>query len=117
MPHLSIEYSKNLKSKLSVDEILKQLHASVGKCADIEMNRVKSRLIEHERVISYEPANEIEMIHATLSILSGREPALRQSYGQILFEALLRAVPESLQKSISLTVEIREMERESYFRN
>ena len=115
MPHLTVEYTQNLKTKVNMPLILEKLHSSLKVAPGIEMNRVKSRLIHTDRVIVDSDAVEIHMIHVTAYILTGRDVQTRKLYGEILFEELMKQA--SFIPDISLTVEVREMERASYFRN
>ena len=116
MPHLTIEYSKSLNKDVDTHALLKAIHTSIDGCDGVDMNRVKSRLIEHENVLNGKDAHAIGMIHVTLAILSGRDIETKKSYGKALFDALKANVPEKVRQSASLTVEIRDMEQACYFR-
>ena len=116
MPHLTIEHTKNLEHKIDTQNLITMLHQSLKNCVGLDMNRVKSRLVCHEQVICGPGASEIQMIHVTLSILSGRDLPTRKSYSEPLFQVLQDFTSKQAQP-ISLTVEVREMERETYFRN
>ena len=116
MPHLTIEYSRSLADQIDTKKLLKAIHSSIDGCDGVDMNRVKSRLIAHDQVINGNDAHEINMIHVTLAILSGRDLETKKSYGKALFVKLKENVPESVRQSASLTVEIRDMEQACYFR-
>ena len=117
MPHLTVEYSKSLSDKIPMDQILKKLHLSLEACSGLDLNRVKSRLVEHAVVLGGKGALEIQMVHVTLAILSGRDPETKKSYSQTLFDTVVSSVPVGVLSSISLTIEIRDMDRDSYIRN
>ncbi len=120
MPHLSIEYSKNIESKIDLSKVLKSVHLSLEQCPEIDLSRLKSRLVPHEAVICGARAVSIEMIHVTLAVLSGRNIEMRRTFGKAIFECLQEQTAgygaDQAQGALSLTVEIREMERDCYFR-
>jgi 5-carboxymethyl-2-hydroxymuconate isomerase len=117
MPHLTIEYSENLKSKIDADLLLKTLHDTTRKCAGIDMDRVKSRLLMHHKVLSGDQGVEVSMIHLTFAILEGRALELRKEYSNLFHEALLHFVSVAKLPSVSLSIEVREMNKECYRRS
>jgi len=116
MPHLCVEYTKNLESEVDVTDVLRSLHLATLKCAGVDINRVKSRLVEHQIVLSGDQATATKMIHVSMAILSGRDAETRKAYGQQLFEVLENKC-QQVERPLSLTVEIRELEKNCYFRN
>ena len=116
MPHLTLEYSKNLESKIDSHALISALHQSLNSCAEIDMNRLKSRAFCTSDVISGGKGHLIQMLHVTLAVLSGRPEEVRKGFGQRLYDALTECVDNSI-GACSLTVEVREMDRNSYFRN
>ena len=117
MPHLMVEYSENLKPKLDPNQLLKKLHYSLKTVPGINMDRVKSRIFSSEAVLSGEHASEIYMIHVILAILDGKEAEIKKLYGETLFSELITFTQLNSIQQISLTVEVREMESFTYFKN
>ncbi|HTL11771.1 MAG TPA: hypothetical protein VL588_04750 [Bdellovibrionota bacterium] len=117
MPHLTIEASKTLKTKIAFNSLTRTLHLSLKGIPDIAMDRLKTRHFFSEAPVTGEDAKPLKMIHVTLAVLSGRDVETRKSYGARILEALQSAVPKGARKDLSLTVEVREMEREAYFRS
>ena len=117
MPHLAVEYTENLKRELDLPRLLKELHCSLSDCQGLDINRVKSRLIQHPEVLGGPNASPIKMVHVTLSVLSGREVEVRKGYGRALNDTLHRVLPAAMHSLVSLTVEIREMDRDCYQKN
>ena len=85
-------------------------------CPGVDMSRVKSRLVEHEKILNGKNATEIQMIHVTLAVLSGRDTATKKIYGQALFNSLKESVTQEIRNTAALTVEIRDMDKDCYFR-
>ncbi len=115
MPHLTVECSENLKTKINTESLLKTLHNSVKQCAGVDIERVKSRLVVHHQVLKGKDARETQMIHVTLALLSGRDEKSRKEYASILMNTLQSLIPKEL--SPSLSVEVREMDQETYLKN
>lgn len=53
-------------------------------------------------------------VHCTVSILTGRPPDLQRAISQGMFEELRGRFPESDRRGFSFTLELREMERDTY---
>lgn len=116
MPHLTIEYSKNLENEMDVQKLLYDAHNSLIDCPGIDMSRVKSRLHPTDRVLNQNDAHEITMVHVTLAVLAGHEADHRKAYGKSLFQVIKNFVPQKLAETTALSVEVREMDRDFYFR-
>lgn len=116
MPHLTIEYSKNLEKEVDVQKLLLVAHNSLIDCPGIDMSRVKSRLHSTDRVLNQTDAHEITMIHVTLAVLVGHEIEHRKIYGRKLFDTLKSLIPKNQSETTALSVEVREMDRDFYFR-
>ncbi|MDH4468544.1 MAG: hypothetical protein QE271_10830 [Bacteriovoracaceae bacterium] len=115
MPHLTIEYSKNLEKELDTKLLLHTAHMATKDLEGIDINRVKSRLVSHESVLNGIEGEEISMIHLTFAILEGRTIELRASYCKTFKELLEKHGEKIKNKKIYLSVEIREMDKPSYF--
>lgn len=116
MPHLTIEYSKNLEKEMDVHKLLHDVHNSLIDCPGIDMSRVKSRLHATDHVLNQKDAREVKMVHVMLAVLAGHEAEHRKSYGNTLFQTIKRFIPEKLIQTTALSVEVREMDRDFYFR-
>lgn len=108
MPHIIIEYTEGLASDKQIESLLDELHASIAATGLFEASHIRIRAypLRHYRCGgSHKP-----FIHAQLRIHSGRnsEQKLRLS----------AAVSATLQRQQwaagDITVEVVEMERESY---
>lgn len=116
MPHLIVESSSGLENDVNFESLLKRLHLSLERCPGIELDRVKSRLHLYSNVLVGKKTHD-KMIHVSLAVLSGRNDETKKVYSKTLFEILIESIPENLRSDISLTVEVRDLHRESYLRN
>lgn len=108
MPHCIIEYAKELKSQLSEKELINAVLEGTVESHLFSKNDIKIRLLPFKEHVCGD--HKIDFIHVTLKILSGRTSEQKK--------ALSKQVLSSLEKlaltSISLTVEVMEIERSTY---
>jgi 5-carboxymethyl-2-hydroxymuconate isomerase len=115
MPHLVLEYSNDLVEPIDHPALLAALHAALDRLGIFKPEDIKSRVVAHERyrIGAGEPGQLF--FHLTVSIMKGRDLAIRKQIGAELLEVLRRGVGQNWEARRSdLTVEVREMERESY---
>ena len=115
MPHLTLEYSDNLPAPVDLAALFARLHGSLAEVGPFPLAQIKSRALPHEIVRVGAGAPESVFVHLTVAILTGRDAADRRRIGEsllgILREAFARAWAE---RPCDLTVDVREMERETY---
>ena len=110
MPHCVIEYSKTLNSKVKPGELIDVVHSAVLESGLFEASHIRTRAIVYEdHVIGY-PVKDF--IHVTLKILSGRNQQQKKG----LTDLVLGKLEDINLSSISLTVEVIDIERETYSR-
>lgn len=108
MPHIIVEYSHTLEHK--VPALLSDLHEQLAGLG-VDMARIKTRgiSIDHAQVGSEGAGGA--MAHCTLLLLKGRDLETKKKYGQALHD-LMRA---ELPPRAAVTLEIREMDNDTYF--
>ena len=110
MPHCIIEYSKTLNTRVEPGKLVEVVHESVLESGLFEANHIRVRAAAYEdHVIGY-AVNDF--IHVTLRILSGRN----QQQKKELTERVLAALEMIGLTSISITVEVIDIDRETYSR-
>ncbi len=108
MPHCIIEYSKELANKIHISEFIDKVHKGTLKTDLFIDSDIKIRAIPFE---NHQTGNKkIDFIHITVRILSGRN----QEQKRILSNSVLDEFKNIKLKPISLTIEIVEIETESY---
>lgn len=117
MPHAILEYSATILDDADFPHMFARLHrllAETGKC---RLEHIKSRAIccEHFRVGDGDERNAFA--HLTLSVLEGHDAEAPQALGEACLELLQEFYAQSLaEQRCDLTVEIRPMRRDSYFK-
>lgn len=108
MPHCIIEYSKEIEKEISVQEMMtKTYQGALGSKLFTPLD-IKTRAIAFEH---YQTAELREnFIHIDIKILSGRTIEQRKK----LSDAVLNEFKEIQIKPLSITIQISELEKESY---
>ena len=110
MPHCIIEYSKTLNTRVEARRLVEVVHKAVLESALFEPSHIRVRAcVYEEHVIGY-PVHDF--IHVTLKILCGRT----QQQKKDLAERVLGELDSIGLTSISLSVEVVDIERETYSR-
>ncbi|HVL39320.1 MAG TPA: hypothetical protein VM328_08005 [Fimbriimonadaceae bacterium] len=116
MPHILLETSADLLENDSIPQILEDLVAVLGRQATIEAQRIKARHALRSNWVMGAGGPK-GFAHCACSLIGGRDAELRRAIGQSLFEVMKDCFRDSLaQNEVSLTVEIREMDPDTYFR-
>jgi|WetSurMetagenome_2_1015567.scaffolds.fasta_scaffold870760_2 5-carboxymethyl-2-hydroxymuconate isomerase len=115
MPHLTLEYSTNLVEPLDPKAIFAPLHAALVEFQPIKLADIKSRVIPCESYYIGAGSPESVLIHLTVKILTGRSIEERRKMSQRMLGLLEEFFAGALPKQpCDITVDICEMERESY---
>jgi 5-carboxymethyl-2-hydroxymuconate isomerase len=115
MPHLVIEITENTRLNCSQEELLDEANAALLASGEFQEPEIKSRCITLPIFRQGVENEERAFVHARLSILDGRELAVRQALGRAVCDVIAEAVrPSADGQSVQISVEVREMERASY---
>lgn len=117
MPHVILEYSANILDDADFPHMFAQLHQLLVEHGKCRLDDIKSRAIgcEHYRVGDGDERNAFA--HLTLCLLEGRDADALQGLGEACLELMQTFYANSLaEQRCDLTVEIRPMRRDSYFK-
>lgn len=115
MPHIIVEYSSNLLDTLEPSTLLPRLHATLAELGEFKLQEIKSRLCRLSDYHVGDGANDRSFVHVTLAILAGRSLEVRQIAGRRLAEVVAEFCPHSRSnQQCGISVEVREMQRETY---
>jgi 5-carboxymethyl-2-hydroxymuconate isomerase len=114
MPHCIIEYSEELTQELEIKDVMSAVFQAAVQSALFSSTDIKIRAIPftyfYTKNDSEDNKNQPRFIHVCCKILSGRNLAQRQKLSELVLSHL-----KSIEiKSLSISVEIVDMERESY---
>jgi 5-carboxymethyl-2-hydroxymuconate isomerase len=117
MPHLVLEYSANVPDTPDLDDVLRRLHEAMASTGHFDPARVKSRVRRHESFRVADGASDRAFVHLDVAVLAGREAEQLQGAAAALLAVLHEAFPRaSLERRCQITLEIREMRRDLYFK-
>lgn len=108
MPHIIVEYSDNLSSKVDVQNLVEQLQDSLA-AQGVDKSRIKSRAVKLEHYAVGDQGKDGVMVHVTLLLLEGRDAETKQRYAHPLHDIVRKALPEA-----AVTLEVRDMASETY---
>jgi 5-carboxymethyl-2-hydroxymuconate isomerase len=111
MPHIIIEYSANLTPKLDVSSLMQALHDCLDGMYNVSKERLKTRAIKLDNYLVGLNGQSGQMVHITLRLMTGRTVAARKEMGEILASTTRKLIPEDC----SLTVEMVELDKETYY--
>jgi 5-carboxymethyl-2-hydroxymuconate isomerase len=111
MPHIIVEYSANLLPTLDINPLIEDLHSCLNGLYNVTQDRLKTRAIRLDDYLIGTHGKSGKMVHVTLKLMTGRPIAARQEMGQILAAVTQKYIPVDT----ALTVEIVELDKETYF--
>lgn len=113
MPHIIIEYSKNLGDIVEIPNLVLGLHETLA-AQGIDKTRIKTRATACNYVAVGDYGSHGHMLHATLLLLEGRDLATRKQYGDAL-HGKMHAFMKGVVNHCAITLEVREMAKETYY--
>ncbi|WP_454738158.1 5-carboxymethyl-2-hydroxymuconate Delta-isomerase [Cupriavidus necator] len=116
MPHLVIELTENTRLNCSPDELLDEANAALLASGQFQEADIKSRCITLQTYRQGVDAVERAFVHARLSILDGRDTAVRQALAQSVCDVIAEAVRTGADSglNVQVSVEVCEMERATF---
>lgn len=111
MPHIILEYSQSFKPTVQTKKVKDELFKTLVANSDFEAKSIKYRTLSYEDF----QGEENDFIHLTVRLLSGRTPEQKKKISQRA-GACMESLLGTHKGSLSITVDIQEMERGSYFK-
>lgn len=116
MPHLTLEYSANLRSDFEFEALFSRLHGVLAEVGGIEKRNCKSRAVERNHYYVGD-GDGTGFVHVDVRFLAGRTPALKKQIGQKILDVLCEYYAVQGEESApQITVEIRDIDRAVYFK-
>jgi 5-carboxymethyl-2-hydroxymuconate isomerase len=117
MPKITLEYTSNVRNDSDWGGLVLQVHNLVSKVAGITIENCKSRILEHSRYITGAGGDNKAFVHLEVALLDGRSRVLKSEMGNLLLTLLqTQLLPENSQVELQITVEIRDIDRTTYFK-
>ncbi len=110
MPHLILEFSHELASDERLGSMMDAVHQAAFSTGLFEESHIKVRMIPIHYYLNAKSRDSF--LHAQLRILSGRNPEQKK----MLSEAVMASIKDQHWPVKRITVEVVDMDRDSYFR-
>ena len=118
MPQITLEHTANLNGSRPWTDLLGRLHDQIAGLTGIEVDTCKSRVLMLDRYRVGDGAEHKAFAHLTICIFAGRSPAVKTELGRAGRALLKQHVAETSEGlDVQLTVEIRDLDREAYFKD
>lgn len=118
MPHLTIEYTNNLKPDFPFDDLFGRLHTALADLGGIDIGNCKSRALGLDRYFIARGGADVAFVHADVRFLEGRPAPVKEQIGRALLAILCESFrPPDDVRELQVTVEIQDIERAMYFKH
>jgi len=116
MPHFVLEYSDNVTQRVDWNALFSGLHQAVAQ-AGASLQNCKSRAIRHDTYYVADGRPGAAFVHLTVGVLAGRTDEEKAALTRRCLALLAEAFRPSLDSlDVQLSVELRDLHRESYQR-
>lgn len=112
MPHAIIEYSANIAQDLIADQITPSVHQAMIASGLFQTDAIKTRSHPVTDFMVGAKGREGTFVYIMVALLAGRTPDQRHA----LSTAILAAIKPALSHIDQVTVEIRDMDRDTYLK-
>jgi 5-carboxymethyl-2-hydroxymuconate isomerase len=117
MPHLTFEYTSNIKQDIDFSALFAQIHSILAEVGGINIENCKSRAVKLDDFTIGTGEPDHAFVHTDLKFLVGRREALKQEIGQHILNVLRETYAPSLARyDLQITVQIQDIQRETYFK-
>jgi len=118
MPHLTLEYTSNLKEKSPDAGLLLHLHHVIESVAGVRIGNCKSRWREVDRWVVGAGEGESAFVHLDIRLFEGRPEEVRRAVGATALDVLKRHfLPAPPGVELQITVEVLEIRKALYFKD
>ena len=114
MPHIILEYSRNLGDIIEVSKFVHKLHKEIPNHG-IDATRLKTRAIECNYSAVGEEGTHGHMLHATLLLLEGRDLPEKKKYADAVYKMMKDVVGDQV-RHCHITLEVRDMATDTYYK-
>jgi 5-carboxymethyl-2-hydroxymuconate isomerase len=117
MPHLTVEYSANLRKKIDIQKLVEAVHQAALHTGVFEVAAVRTRAAGREHYVVADGHRDNAFVAIAVRVAPGRSPETRKRLGQEIFDAacsFLKDVYAATPMAISL--EVLEIDNTAAFR-
>ena len=107
MPHLMLEYTKNLQSKIEFKEIFLKIHGKIIETGDFALDDIKSRAICIDNYFIGDGDPDKGFVHLRISLLDQRDGNLKIHLSKALLQVLSNYLKVNTKENkCQITVEV-----------
>jgi len=115
MPHLTIEYSRNLEDGFALVDTLREVNAALIASGQIKDELdLKARIVPLETTVVGTGAGDRGFVYCVLRVLPGRTDEVKAEMSGRVGAVMRNRIPRPAGMVVQLSVEIVEMHRASY---
>jgi 5-carboxymethyl-2-hydroxymuconate isomerase len=117
MPHLTVEYSANLKNQVDIFKLVETVHQAALRTGVFEIAAVRTRAACRDDYVIADGHRDNTFVAISVRMAPGRSSEIRRRVGQEIFDAVcqfLKNVYETTPLAISL--EVQEIDNTAAFR-
>lgn len=116
MPQITLTYTANLPAAAASRELLLGLHSILATTGGVRLGNCKSRILAVDRFAVGDGGVDEAFVHLDVRLLAGRTTERKRQVGEEML-ALLRAAYGERGGGLQITVEIRDIQPEEYFKH
>ncbi|QHJ00560.1 5-carboxymethyl-2-hydroxymuconate isomerase [Xylophilus rhododendri] len=115
MPHLTIEYSRNLEAGFALAETLREVNATLVASGQIRNEPdLKSRIVPLDETVVGTGLGDRGFVYCLLRLLPGRSDAVKAEMSERIAVVMRKRIPQPAGMMVQLSVEVIEMHAPSY---
>ena len=88
MPHLTIEYSKNVEDNINVTDLVKVMHETSADIEALPLGGLRTRAVSRQDYLIADGDSSNTFVNVALRIAPGRSAEIKKDAGERLFYAL-----------------------------
>src|ERR1700730_1368424 len=104
MPHITVEYSANLKNHIDILKLVQTIHQAALRTGVFEVAAVRTRAARRDDYVTADGHSDNAFVAMAVRVAPGRSPETRKRAAQEIFDAaceLLKKVYETTPLAIS----------------
>ena len=117
MPHLTVEYSANLKKKIDIQKLVEAVHQAALHTGVFEVAAVRTRAAGREHYVVADGHRDNAFVAISVRVAPGRSPETRKRLGQEIFEAACNFLKDVYATTpLAISLEVQEIDNTAAFR-
>ncbi|WP_208324105.1 5-carboxymethyl-2-hydroxymuconate Delta-isomerase [Paenisporosarcina antarctica] len=118
IPHITVEYTDNLKEETNISLLLKSLNeVLIARSPTFPIGGIRSRAIELQHYYVADGSQDDAFVHVTLKIGAGRSDEVKQETSQAMFDVITTHFSEVFnRRSLALSLELVEFSEAGTFK-